>query len=131
MTYVNGSTDLIRFEHCTGEMNRQQVEIAYVTDLEGNLDYFDRWVQQSRVLRYKVDVPDELELVHDRAYFVYGGDAVDRGEGNRRLVDRLVRLKRDFPTRVYLLAGNRDLNKLRFTSELSHADMAVRVQLEL
>ncbi|KAL1503822.1 hypothetical protein AB1Y20_012289 [Prymnesium parvum] len=99
-------------------------EVAYLTDVEGNLAYFDRWVLHSRVLRYAPSSPTRLELTHANAHFVYGGDVVDRGDGNRRLLERLVRLKQDFPSRVHLLAGNRDLNKLRFSSELSDADMA-------
>ena len=103
---------------------QKPVEVAYVTDVEGNLAYFDRWVKHSRIVRYKADAPDQLELAHDRAYFVYGGDVVDRGEGNVRLLNRLVALKKDYPTRVHLLAGNRDLNKLRLSSELSDSDLA-------
>ena len=92
------------------------VEVGYLTDVEGNLGYFDRWVAESEVLRY--DAAGELELTHPHAYFVYGGDAVDRGDGGIRLLQRLVALKRRAPSRVWLLVGNRDLNKLRMTAEL-------------
>ena len=98
------------------------VEVGYLTDVEGNLGYFDRWVAESEVLRY--DAAGELELTHPHAYFVYGGDAVDRGDGGCRLLQRLVALKRSAPRRVWLLVGNRDLNKLRLTSELGEAEMA-------
>ena len=98
------------------------VEVGYLTDVEGNLGYFDRWVAQSEVLRY--NVAGELELTHPHAYFVYGGDAVDRGDGGCRLLQRLVALKRSAPHRVWLLVGNRDLNKLRLTSELGENEMA-------
>ena len=47
-------------------------EIGYVTDIEGNLAYFERWIAQSRILRYTAD-GIQLEFVHDNAYFVYGG----------------------------------------------------------
>ena len=46
------------------------IEVAYVTDIEGNLDYFKRWVEQSRVLTLDAD---KLEFVHENAYFVFGG----------------------------------------------------------
>ena len=98
------------------------VVVGYLTDVEGNLGYFDRWVAQSEVLRY--NVAGELELTHPHAYFVYGGDAVDRGDGGCRLLQRLIALKKKAPRRVWLLVGNRDLNKLRLTSELSEAEMA-------
>ena len=99
-----------------------ECEVGYLTDVEGNLGYFDRWVAQSGVLRY--NEAGELELTHPNAYFVYGGDAADRGDGGCRLLQRLVALKRHAPRRVSLLVGNRDLNKLRLTSELGVADMA-------
>ena len=99
------------------------VEIAYCSDVEGNLRYFDRWLETAaRVVRY--DASGNLELAHDDAYFVYGGDVVDKGPGDIRLCRLLVGLKRRYPERVALLVGNRDLNKLRFTAELDATDMA-------
>lgn len=61
---------------------RFPVEIGYVTDVEGNLNYFDRWVERSEVLRYTS--PGRLELTHPGAHFVFGGDAMDRGDGGLR-----------------------------------------------
>jgi hypothetical protein len=61
--------------------------------------------------------------LRDGCYFVYGGDAVDKGPGDIRLCRTLVSLKQRYPDRVVLLVGNRDLNKLRFTAELSQQDM--------
>jgi hypothetical protein len=55
---------------------------------------------------------------------VFGGDAVDKGPGDIRLCRQLVSLKRRHPERVFLLVGNRDLNKLRYAAELSAEDMA-------
>lgn len=40
------------------------------------------------------------------------------------MVRCLVDLKRRYPERVFLLVGNRDLNKLRYSAELSDEDMA-------
>ena len=100
--------------------------LGYVTDVEGNLDYFLRYVKESRVLRVEGDATSthiRLDLVGDNTYFVYGGDAVDKGPGDIRMVTALVELKRRYPERVYLLVGNRDLNKLRFTAELSPDDL--------
>jgi len=59
--------------------------------------------------------------------FVYGGDTVDKGPGDIRLVRALVSLKQRYPDRVQLLVGNRDLNKIRLTSELSDDDMNRRI----
>ena len=65
-----------------------------------------------------------LALVGPDSHFVFGGDAVDKGPGDIRLVRALVGLKKRYPDRVHLLVGNRDLNKIRLSSELSQADMA-------
>ena len=108
--------------------------LGYVTDVEGNLDYFLSYVHQSTVLSTVDDIYDsnerqqqqhlQLELNDpEHSYFVFGGDAVDKGPGDIRLVRALVDLKRRYPTRVFLLVGNRDLNKVRLTAELSAEDM--------
>lgn len=98
------------------------MKIGFVTDVEGNLDYFEKYIALSGVLRGKC-CEGGLELVDD-AYFVYGGDAVDKGAGDIRLCRLLAELKDRYPERVFLLVGNRDLNKLRMTAELSERDLA-------
>lgn len=56
--------------------------IAYVTDVEGNLDYFHRFVELSGVLVFDEtgpprDAPDAvLTLAREDDHFVFGGDAV-------------------------------------------------------
>jgi len=62
-------------------------------------------------------------VLRPNTHFVYGGDTVDKGPGDIRLVRALVSLKKRYPDRVHLLVGNRDLNKLRLPSELSESDM--------
>jgi hypothetical protein len=62
-------------------------------------------------------------ILRPNTQFVYGGDTVDKGPGDIRLVRALVSLKKRYPDRVHLLVGNRDLNKLRLLSELSESDM--------
>jgi hypothetical protein len=101
--------------------------LGYVTDVEGNLDYFLRFVEESKVLDLEEGDTSSASFklsLREHCYFVYGGDAVDKGPGDIRMVRALVDLKRRYPHQVYLLVGNRDLNKLRFTAELSHDDMA-------
>jgi len=56
--------------------------------------------------------------VADRALFVFGGDAVDRGPDARRVMRVLFDAEARQPDRVVLLAGNRDLNKMRLRAEL-------------
>jgi len=62
-------------------------------------------------------------LLRPNTHFVYGGDTVDKGPGDIRLVRALVSLKKRYGDRVHLLVGNRDLNKIRLLSELSDDDM--------
>eukprot|EP01062_Namystynia_karyoxenos_P066713 TRINITY_DN60646_c0_g1_i1.p1 TRINITY_DN60646_c0_g1~~TRINITY_DN60646_c0_g1_i1.p1 ORF type:complete len:534 (+),score=99.79 TRINITY_DN60646_c0_g1_i1:59-1660(+) len=97
-------------------------ELGYVTDVEGDRDYWQRYLEHSSVLRRAPS--GELELTHPGAHFVFGGDVVDKGPGDVRLARELVALKRRYPARVRLLVGNRDLNKLRFAAELSPADLS-------
>ena len=101
-----------------------EYEIAFVSDVEGDLDYFNRWVAGSRCVAYTGSDEAALTLTHARAYFVYGGDVPDHGRGSEQLLRLLVGLKRAFPRRVALLVGNRDLNKLRLTSECAPSDLA-------
>lgn len=99
--------------------------LGYVTDVEGNIDYFRAFVRRSNVLDFLEDDVRSLRLsLRDGCFFVFGGDSVDKGPGDIRLTRALVDLKIRYPTRVFLLVGNRDINKIRFVSELSQADMA-------
>ena len=58
--------------------------IAYVTDIEGNYDYWQRYLKMSNAL-YKVDASNGSYSVklRDECEFVYGGDICDRGPGKR------------------------------------------------
>mgnify|MGYP001600585472 CR=1 FL=1 len=53
------------------------------------------------------------------AVLVFGGDSGDRGPAGLRLLRALVDVKRRQPDQVVLLAGNRDINKLRFLHEIA------------
>jgi hypothetical protein len=90
--------------------------IAYLTDVEGLwpklLDFLDR--------NPHVALDDGGRLVvADGATLVFGGDAIDRGPHARRIVALLLEAHRRQPDRVVLLAGNRDINKLRLPRELA------------
>lgn len=93
--------------------------VSYVTDVEGNLDYWNRWVAMSSVVRVCTSNSSELELKED-CHVVYGGDVWDRGPGDLRVIGQLVSLKKKYPNRVHILLGNRDINKIRLITELSH-----------
>ena len=92
--------------------------IGYACDVEGNIEYWDRYVQISKVITRRVE-DGRLKLVDDTCRFVYGGDVCDRGPGDIRILRDLVQLKEDSPDRVHLIMGNRDVNKLRVQFALS------------
>jgi hypothetical protein len=109
--------------------------VGYITDVEGNLDYFLRYALESNVLTVvEGDASSKsvrLDLKDDKCCFVYGGDAVDKGPGDIRMVRALVDLKHRYPDRVFLLVGNRDLNKLRLSAELGEDDLLQRTMDEI
>lgn len=88
--------------------------ISFVTDLEGQ---WDKLVTFASANPYVSLVDDELVLA-DEASFVFGGDAIDRGPAGQKLVRTLTAAKRRYGERVVLLAGNRDINKLRLVREI-------------
>ena len=86
--------------------------IGYASDVEGNLKYWNRVIEHSKVLSR--NDRGVIELLED-GYFVYGGDTCDRGCGDLQILRELILLKKTYPLRVHLLVGNRDVNKLRFS----------------
>lgn len=91
--------------------------IAYLTDVEGRWDKLTSFTDgnphvwlDGTALRLAAGVT-----------FVFGGDAIDRGPHGRRIVALLLAARRDYGERVVLLAGNRDINKLRLARELTGA----------
>ncbi len=89
--------------------------IVYITDLEGRWDKLERSCADNPHLALR---DGALELAPG-VTFVFGGDAVDRGPAGRRIVATLLAAKRRYGERVVLLAGNRDINKLRLHRELA------------
>jgi len=103
-------------------------KVSYLTDVEGNWEYFISSVKYAKGLRYvglRDDGSAEIEL-EEGWCFVFGGDAVDKGGevgGSIRVVKSLVDLKKRYPDRVTLVLGNRDVNKMRMTSELAPSQL--------
>lgn len=95
--------------------------IAYCTDVEGNFDYWERYIKLSKA----VSRGSSGKLVLADGYsFVYGGDVCDRGAGDLRLLHDLNALNEDYPGRVHFIHGNRDVNKMRIPVELHPAHLA-------
>ena len=68
---------------------------GYLTDVEGNFEYFENYVEISRVLEWEDKSRAELKLKDD-AFFVFGGDAQDKGAGDVRFIELMVALKSRF-----------------------------------
>ncbi len=107
-----------------------RMKLAYFTDVEGRWNKIEDFVQDNPVLRL---ADGRLEL-EDDGLLVFGGDAIDRGPSGRRILRLLVEAAERWPDRVILLAGNRDINKLRLARELhghprSGAPAGSRVEL--
>ncbi len=94
------------------------MRIAYLTDVEGQWAKLESFATQNPLLR--LDGAGRLHVAPG-ARFVFGGDAVDRGSAARRIVAALLDVKRRQPDQVVLLAGNRDINKMRLVTELAGA----------
>jgi len=90
--------------------------VAYLTDVEGLWPKLESFVQGNPWV--SLDHEGRLRVAPG-AFFVFGGDAIDRGAHGRRIVAALLDVKLRQPDQVILLAGNRDINKLRLLRELS------------
>ena len=124
--------------------NNGTICLSYLTDVEGDKFYLDRYVETSKILRF-VDnsvVDDEAEdddenydssqmslpydfpyqrkidFVDDDSLLVFGGDLWDKGGYDLYVTRQLLDLKRRYPSRVLWVLGNRDINKLRILQEL-------------
>ena len=94
--------------------------IAYVTDIEGLWPKFAAFLHRNPVVRLcGENQRGEYLQVNPDCMFVFGGDTVDRGPAALRLLRLLVDVKQRQPEQVVLLAGNRDINKLRLLHEVA------------
>ena len=90
--------------------------VAYLTDVEGVWEKLEDFCRDNAHVALE---GGERLVVRPGATFVFGGDSVDRGPEGRRVVRTLLEAWRRQPGQVVLLAGNRDLNKLRLARELT------------
>ena len=96
-------------------------ECAYLTDVEGNYEYFCKYVEISKVVKWAdAQTKERIVFTHKHTMLVFGGDSQDKGIGDIRFTKLLLDLKaqRGNEDRVQFIIGNRDANKLRFASEL-------------
>ena len=119
---------------------RRTRQVSFLTDVEGDASYFDRFVENSRVLCFEPTNPSfensnagsrnffpynkQVTFRADSSMLVYGGDACDKGGSDLYVLRQLLSLHHRYPDRVHLLMGNRDINKMRICSEMGsdHSD---------
>ena len=106
---------LFLFTFCT-PLSAGELSIAYITDIEGSRKKLHSFLSSHELFFRGKDGKYHLA---PGAHFVCGGDVTDRFLGDLTVVDELLRLKAETPKRVHLLAGNRDMNKIRIFCELS------------
>lgn len=117
-----------------------QTRIVFFGDLEGNsLKKFLRPIDENKnvtsdtntltsnvsnltELNDFMTVEDGNLLLNKDVMLVCLGDVIGDGPDNIELATTLLKLKRENPTRVILLTGNRDVNKLRLPWELEPTD---------
>jgi len=105
--------------------------IAYVSDVEGHWPFFCSFVEASEGLYFlspgdhsQDNNFDDCRLgLKDGWHFVFGGDSCDKGPGTLRFLHAITDLKKHYGKRVHLILGNRDINKMRWTSELAQSEL--------
>lgn len=102
--------------------------ILAITDVEGCGKAFFPAVKNSSVVTYHPDRGLNFNKSIARPYFIYGGDATDRGNHDLEITHLLVNFKKRHPGNVFLLAGNRDIKNNRFKIELDPRFIRERLQ---
>jgi len=97
--------------------------ISFVTDIEGDREYLERYVDVSKVLCWKDALPGQqysryIDFKNGDDHLVFGGDVWDQGGSDLYVIRQLLNLKKSFPCRVHFVLGNRDVNKMRLAKEL-------------
>ena len=100
-------------------------KIGYVTDIEGDRKFWWKYVKMSKILDIVPDNDEKQQekfkvILKPHCHFVFGGDINDQYDGDIEVVEEVLKLKRQYPDRVHFILGNRDINKLRMTQELSN-----------
>jgi len=118
--------------------------ISYITDIEGDAMYFDRFVNTSKLLKFEPVEPNfcrsskeyfpydkhvvfQDEVITDSVgcnvnhlnTLVFGGDLWDKGGSDLYCMRQLLSLQKRYgEERVHFVMGNRDINKMRILEEL-------------
>ncbi|MES2962427.1 MAG: hypothetical protein V4760_00960, partial [Bdellovibrionota bacterium] len=98
----------------------QAREIGVLGDVEGQ---WARWEQFAKTSPVFTSTAKGFEL-NPGSGFVFQGDAIDRGDHGRAILQTFLDLKTKHPADVALILGNRDINKLRLLVELEPTSLA-------
>ena len=94
-------------------------QICFMSDVEGDIHYFEKFCENSKIIEQN---PEKTEIKFrpgcENCHFVFGGDSQDQGIGDIRFVKMLLDFKEKNQEQVHLIAGNRDVNKMRLKAEL-------------
>ena len=110
----------IYVEHCEFEnVKIMTTQICFMSDVEGDIHYFEKFCENSKIIEQN---PEKTEIKFrpgcENCHFVFGGDSQDQGIGDIRFVKMLLDFKEKNKEQVHLIAGNRDVNKMRLKAEL-------------
>jgi hypothetical protein len=94
----------------------KSTNILHITDHEGTIFFFDA-LKKSKIVSFNPD--DGLHFNKPASFFIFGGDATDRGPYDLATTELLVDFKKRHPDQVALLVGNREIKNNRFPIELA------------
>ncbi len=105
-----------------------QRTIQVVGDIEGVWARFES-IANNPYSILGIDENGKLFLLEDGELVILG-DITDKGLDNEKVIARLLELKEDarYGDRVIFIAGNRDINKLRFLLELPSLDLLDNIE---
>ncbi len=101
-------------------------EIEEMKDLE---KYYE---EEEKKRDYKITIPEDYKITHigdihgayeliedigiynEKEILVFHGDYIDRGEGSRKVLEKVLKLKKNYPNRVFLIEGNHELHLRRY-----------------
>ncbi|MDX1902464.1 MAG: metallophosphoesterase [Gammaproteobacteria bacterium] len=104
----------------------KSVKIFDLTDTEGTKNFFEA-IQKSSVLGYYPKDGLSFHRIPERAHFIFNGDLLDRGKFGFDHLRLLTQFKLNYPDQVTLIAGNRDINKIRLSTELDKSQIRERL----
>jgi len=106
-------------------------DVQVFGDIEGSLDKILSAINMpGSIVAYSKDVAGRYRLdfvdANQEHRVVVIGDAIDKGPDNIKILMMFTDFKKRYPERVFLILGNRDINKLRFNWELADGALDLR-----